>query len=173
MKVNNLILIGLPGSGKTTVGKYLAEILQWEHLDTDDLIVRLSGQSVSSLFSKGEPHFRQWELQAIASIPQKKNCVISTGGGVVTQKTTMSLLQNMGTLVYIERSIEKILETSPINDRPLLQVNPAKRLEELYHNRKNLYHHYQNFKIDNNQSIAYTMKQLLEIIDPLGGSSHA
>lgn len=171
MKANNLILIGLPGSGKTTIGKYLAHILQWEHIDTDDLIIQLSGQSIPTLFTQGEAYFRQWERKAIASIPHKRNRVISTGGGVVTQEETMELLQEIGTLVYMERSIENILHTSPTQGRPLLEADPVKNLEKLYRDRKDLYLRYQNFMIDNNQSVSCTIKDLLTIIERLGGFS--
>lgn len=167
MKHTNLIIIGLPGSGKTTIGRKLAEILQWEYLDTDDLIIQMSGQSIPSLFTKGELHFREWERKAIAAIPAGKHRIIGTGGGVVTQNSTMELLKEIGILIYLERSIENILKVTQIGDRPLLQENPEKRLRTLFSQRESLYKEAQNITIDNNEEIETTLSRLLKAIDQL------
>lgn len=172
MKHTNLIIIGLPGSGKTTIGKMLAEVLRWEYLDTDELIMQLSGQSIPDLFTKGEPHFREWERKAIAAIPKSKNRVIGTGGGVVTESLTMELLKEVGTLIYLERSIENILRVAQIDDRPLLQEDPEKRLRMLFAQREPLYKNYQEITIDNNEEIDTTLSSLLEMVNRLGGKAH-
>lgn len=91
--MDNLIFIGLPGCGKSTIGALVAKALSLPFYDADVVTERLAGETIPHMFEKGEAYFRTRETEAIRQLCQKDCCVISCGGGVVTRKENMALLK--------------------------------------------------------------------------------
>lgn len=119
----NIVLIGLMGSGKTTLGKALAEKSGMEFVDTDALIIQRAGKPISEIFAEdGEGVFRDYETEVIKEISQKRNAVISTGGGAVLRDENVENLKFSGILFFLKATPEALYERVK-NDtaRPLLR----------------------------------------------------
>ena len=138
----NLILCGMMGSGKTTVGRLLAKSLQWEWADTDEYIVSRYGD-ISEIFEKkGVSHFRELETEAVKALTQKDRLVISTGGGVVLKAENISLLKSKGTILYLRAKKETLAaRLQGDNARPLLKTEESldEKLGRLLQERKEIY----------------------------------
>ncbi len=128
----NIVLIGMPASGKSTVGKILSERYGMDFLDTDLLIEEKIGMSISEYFSRfGEEEFRKRESEAIEEATALTSCVIATGGGAVLKKRNIENLKKNGKVFFIDRPLGALL---PTKDRPLALDAEAlkKRYEERY-----------------------------------------
>ena len=128
----NIVLIGMPSSGKTTVGKILSEELKMPLFDSDEIIIEKSGRKISDIFEKeGEPAFRKLENEAIFELSGKTGSIISTGGGAVLNPENIKNLSKNGKIYFIDRPLEKLVPTS---DRPTASSFEAikKRFEERY-----------------------------------------
>jgi len=138
----NLYLVGFMGTGKSTVGRQVARLMDFEFLDSDHEIERLQGKPVSQIFAEqGEAAFRGMEREFIERGHPAKRCVISCGGGLVVPPGMLELLRKRGVIICLHAPIETILQrTMHANHRPLLAVeNPEQRLRELYAQREALY----------------------------------
>lgn len=122
LKGTNLYLVGMMGSGKSTLGKHLAKTLNYRFIDTDDVIVQAIGQSINDIFAEqGEAAFRDIETQVLAKIAPYTHTVIATGGGIVIQQENWSYLQS-GVVVWLNVAIEHLIERlQQDTSRPLLQ----------------------------------------------------
>ncbi|MBR2590167.1 MAG: shikimate dehydrogenase [Clostridia bacterium] len=128
----NIVLSGMPGSGKSTVGTLLAAQLARSFVDTDALIVKQAGMSISDIFTKyGEVHFRRLESEVIASLSGEQGLVIALGGGAVLKCENVQRLKRNGKIHFLNRRIEDIVPTA---DRPLATDRQAlqKRFDERY-----------------------------------------
>lgn len=113
----NIILTGMPGAGKTTIGKYLAEALGREFIDTDELIVRKTGKEITKIFNElGESGFRDIESEVIAEVSLKNGSIISTGGGAILREDNIRSLKHNGVIFFLDRELSELIPTS---DRPL------------------------------------------------------
>ena len=138
----NLYLVGFMGTGKTTVGRLLAQKIGFDILDSDKEIEKKEGSTISDIFSKqGEAAFRGMEKEFILNGHPITNAVISCGGGLVVQPGMKEELQSRGVVVCLHASIETILErTKRQNTRPLLAVDdPDKQVRMLYSQREPIY----------------------------------
>jgi shikimate kinase len=138
----NIVLVGFMGTGKTSVGVRLAEMLKMQFVDTDDLIEKDSGMSISDMFSqKGEDFFRDRESSIIEKVSQLDGQVIATGGGAVNREENVNNLKANGIIFCLYASPEVILQrTSSYSHRPLLQVDdPIKRINEMLKEREPFY----------------------------------
>jgi len=114
------------GSGKTTVGRRLAERLGWRFVDVDEAIVAMAGQDIPALFAQGEDVFRHWERQAIAAHAHDEETVIATGGGAVTQADTRGLLVALGPVVCLTAPPDVLWQRAGADpNRPLGQDREA------------------------------------------------
>lgn len=157
--MQNIVLIGMPGCGKSSVGKILAKKLNKRFFDSDEIITKVFEQSPADIIkNEGEPNFREKESTVIAEAGKATASVISTGGGVVLNEKNMDSLRQNGIIFFIDRSLDK-LETS---GRPL--SNGANALQSLYEYRLPLYRKYADYIIDGNGSIYETAKNILNII---------
>ncbi len=126
----NLVLVGMPSCGKSTIGEYIAESLDMEFIDTDELIVAREKKAISDIFAQlGESGFREIEAEVIRDISSKQGVVISTGGGAVLKCENVLNLKQNGKIVFIDRPLELL---TPTSDRPLSSDVAAlkKRYEE-------------------------------------------
>lgn len=155
-----IALIGLPGCGKSTVGRQLARRLQVPFLDSDSVIETRLGYSIKEAFERdGEAHFRDLEESVLDELSQIAEAVISTGGGAILRAATRQRLRERGTVVYLNAHPDKIFRRLQ-NDttRPLLQVaNPIGRLRELYAARNPLYREAAHFIIDTGRPSVNTL----------------
>jgi len=137
--MGDLILIGLPASGKTTVGRQLARRLDMPFFDCDEAIEAAAGCSVSDIFARyGESYFRQLEHRTLETLCRKESCVIATGGGAVLREDNRLLLQRSGTVFWLDRPLADIMSTDFQTGRPLLTAG-RKALERLAAERRALY----------------------------------
>ena len=160
-QMENIILIGMPGSGKSSVGRYLAAHMEKAFVDADETIVELAGKSIPEIFTQdGEPVFRDWECKALAELGKRSGLVIATGGGCVTRPENYGLLRQNGTCFCLDRGIDQL----PTDGRPLSQKGS---LEEMYAIRKPLYDQFADYHIDCNGSIQSAAKEILRIWEEL------
>lgn len=139
----NIVLIGLMGSGKTTVGRIVAQMIGFQIVDTDHLIVDNARKSIPDIFAtEGEAAFRLHESAALRSLLGKRGCVIATGGGIVTQPRNLAILRHLGYIVWLDADPERLARRTAANtNRPLLngEEDPKAKLERLLNERKPLY----------------------------------
>ncbi len=156
-QTENIILIGMPGCGKTTVGKGLAEALNRPFVDTDAIIEEKAGMPIPEIFASfGEAHFRRLETQAAAEVGKQSGLVIATGGGMVTRAENYPLLHQNGRIFRLHRDVH-LLAT---DGRPL-----SNKLHTLYENRRNFYESFADHFVDNGGSIEKTVEDILSILE--------
>lgn len=137
--MGDLILIGLPASGKTTVGRQLARRLDMPFFDCDEAIGAAAGCSVSDIFAcRGEAYFRELEHRTLETLCCKEGCVIATGGGAVLREDNRLLLRCSGMVFWLDRPLVDIMSTDFQTGRPLLTAG-RKALERLAAERRALY----------------------------------
>ena len=142
-QVENIILIGMPGCGKSSIGERLAEITGKSFADSDIKIIEQTGRSAEDIIcSDGEEYFRRVETAVAKAEGAHTGCVIATGGGVVTREENLDLLRQNGRIVYIKRSLEDLSS----NGRP---ISAANRIEDLFRQRKDAYESWSDFEIEN------------------------
>ena len=143
-----IVLIGMPSSGKTTVGRLLSNELNRPFIDTDEIIVKNAGMSIPDIFNKyGEPYFRELEREAVKEAAIIPSAVIATGGGAVLSKENVSALKGNGRLYFIDRPLDTLVPTS---DRPTAQDKT--RITERYYERYGIYTEAADVKITETQS---------------------
>lgn len=142
----NIVLIGMPSSGKTTVGKLLAKKTGKELVDTDVEIVKKTGMEIFEYFKKyGEKEFRQVESEVVKELSKKNSLIIATGGGVILNSDNIRHLKQNGRAYFIDRSLKRLIPTS---DRPL--SSNIKDLEKRYEERYPIYTSACDVRVDGN-----------------------
>lgn len=160
-KVQNIVLIGMPGSGKTTISIALSEKLNIPYIDTDEAIVKKSGKEIEEIFLEfGQKKFRDLETEVIKDVSKENGKIISTGGGVILNKENIDLLKANGVIIYLKKDVDKILSSFNYN-RPLAKTK--EELEKLYEERKNLYIEYADVIVENND-INEALEEILKVI---------
>ncbi len=157
-QMQNIIIIGMPGSGKTAVSTMLAERLGRKIFDTDTIVSEKAGMTIPEIFAaQGEAGFRKLETEATAEVGKLSGNIISTGGGVVTVADNYELLHQNGVIVWIERDTNKLAR----DGRP---ISLSSDLNELYAARLPLYERFADIKADNNGDINDTVNAIMEMI---------
>jgi shikimate kinase len=165
-------LIGLPGSGKSTVGRQLARRLQLPFFDSDHVIEQQLGCSIRAYFEReGEARFRDVEQSVIDDLTQKPKCVLSTGGGVVLRPANRQHLHERSQVVYLNSSPEELYRRLRHDtSRPLLQVaDPLDRLRELFTQRDPLYREAAHFIIETGRPSVPTLVNMIMMQLELAG----
>lgn len=165
----NIILIGPMGSGKTSTGRMLAKEMGYAFADTDEEVTKRTGVSIAYIFDvEGEEGFRKRECLALKECLNDNNTVLSTGGGIVLSKENRDLLQDRGTVVYLQTSIRtQVKRTASTNNRPLLQnKDPEETLEKLMLTRAPLYEEIADITImTDNKSLQEMSKEIQRTIN--------
>lgn len=154
----NIVLIGMPSAGKTTIGKMLEEKLGKEFFDLDDMIIAKAGKSIPEIFQEsGEAGFRAIETEVAIEASKMNNKIIATGGGVVKHKVNMDFLRLNGITIFIDRDIDKLISSDP--NRPLSSSKQA--LQQMYKERYPLYQKYAAYIAVNNANIEETVDDIV------------
>ena len=160
-QMKNVVLIGMPGCGKSTIGNLLARKLGRKFVDADEEIIQLAGKSIPEIFAQdGEEIFREWETMALEHLGKQSGLVIATGGGCVTRQRNYPALHQNGSIVWLERDLSLL----PTDGRPLSQSN---RLEEMYAVRKPMYEAFADVRVANTGSPEDTVTEILSKLEEL------
>ncbi len=158
-QVQNVVLIGMPGSGKSAIGRALARTLGKEFVDLDRLIAGEARKPIPQIFAEdGEGAFRRLESQIVRQAGSRTNCVLSTGGGVVTRRENYAPLHQNGVILHLTRALDKL----PTAGRP---VSQSTDLGELWRRREPLYRAFADLTVDNNGPMEDTIQQILKELD--------
>ena len=156
--MQNIILIGMPGSGKSSAAVLLGKKLNREVLEADRCIEEAAGCTIPEIFAaEGEAGFRCRETAVLSELGKRSGVVISTGGGAVTREENYDLLHQNGTIVWLRRELEKL----PTEGRPLSQQGD---LRDMYEKRRPLYERFADCQVDNNGSLEETVNQIMEVL---------
>lgn len=173
----SVCLVGMPGSGKSTVGRQLARLLGWQLLDSDAEIERELGHSIRSHFEQhGEESFRALEEATIARLAVLPRVVLATGGGAVLREANRQALKGQGnTVVYLRAGVDDLVRRLRHDtQRPLLQdVDPAVRLRQLFAQRDPLYRAVADHVVDTGRSSVSSIAHLLAMQLELGAVADA
>lgn len=139
--MKNILLMGMPGSGKSSVAKFLSQNYFYKYIDTDVEITRQANQSVPEIFKNhGERYFREVEHKVIKNIPPNKNLIIALGGGCVSYKKNFPVLKELGVKIYLYSRPKKIYRNimcDKTNPRPLIKNYSS--VKQLFSKRYNIY----------------------------------
>lgn len=158
-QMENLILIGMPGCGKTTIGMLLAQRTGKKFVDADEALEQRVGRPITEIIpTEGESAFRQMETDTLAQLGKQSGLVIATGGGCVTQERNHPLLHQNGTILWLTRSIDKL----PTDGRPLSQ---AGKLSEMFEKRRALYERFADISVSNDGPVEETLAQIMAALE--------
>ena len=153
----NVVLIGMPGAGKSSVGKILGEKLGREFIDTDEWIVSAAGLLIPEIFERfGEARFREYEREAIRRTANRGGQIIATGGGAVLDVSNMRAFKRTSRIYLLDRPLSAL----PTQGRPLSKGENA--LKRLFEERQPLYQEHCDIRIDNSESIEHAVKKIME-----------
>ena len=164
----NLILVGLMGSGKTTMGRALAKHLGKAFVDSDEEIQQRTGVTIPHIFDiEGETGFRQRETAAICDLVGRDNMVLATGGGAVLAEQSRELMQQNGIVIYLKASVHDLWQrTRHDRNRPLLQTaDPHAKLTELFQQRDPLYLQVTDIVMQSGKQSAHAL--MLHLVDEI------
>ena len=157
-EMQNIVIIGMPGSGKSLISALLGEMTGRENADLDQEFEKANEITPADCIKTlGEPVFRNMETKLIGDYGRKSGIIISTGGGAVTRPENYPLLHQNGIIVWIKRDISSL----PVDGRPLSQLEGVKNL---YENRKHMYESFADITVDNNGSPEDAARTILEQI---------
>lgn len=158
-EMQNIVLIGMPGCGKSTIAGLLAQKLGRKAVDADAEIEKLAGKSIPEIFAQeGEDAFRALETRVLAELGKQSQLIIATGGGCVTRQENYPLLHQNSSIFWLRRSLDQL----PTQGRPLSQAN---KLQDMYHVRKPLYEAFADYAVDNNGSCEDTVLQIISMLE--------
>ena len=156
-----ICIIGMPGSGKSTIGRALSEYLKFDFYDTDEQIEIESQSKIKDIFNKkGEEHFRKLERSIFKKLISKKKIIVSTGGGIILKNKDL-LKQTFN--IYLKCDLETLIKrTSRNKNRPLLKNNVEKNIKILFNDRKEIYNKISDLTINASNNTQKTIKTILE-----------
>lgn len=155
-KMENVVLIGMPGCGKTTLARELGKALGRHNVSSDVLVEDITGMTIPEIFSQqGESGFRKLENEALTILCKRSGRIIATGGGCITREENYPLLHQNGTIFWVKRDIDVL----PTAGRPLSQ---QRGVQKLYEERKPLYEQFADIVVDNNGSVEEAVEQIVE-----------
>ena len=159
--MKNIVLIGMPGSGKSTLGRHLAEILGRDFIDADPEIEKDAGKTIPELFAVSEDCFRVQETATTKRLAKLQGKVLAMGGGVVLRQENIISLKDNGRIIFIDRSPEDIIGDVNTETRPLLAAG-RQRIYDLYAQREALYRAAADMTVQNKGDLKEVLLQLLK-----------
>ena len=154
-QMENILLVGMPGCGKTTVGQQLAQELGKKFVDADQALEETTGRKITDILpSQGEAAFRALETQTLADLGKQSGLVIATGGGCVTREENYNLLHQNGTVFWLTRELNKL----PTQGRPL-----SRDLGQMYARREPMYRRFADAAVSNDGSVEQTVREIRKI----------
>ena len=166
--MKNIVLIGMPGCGKTTFGKKLAKKLGVSFYDADEVLEAREQRTIKSFFAESEDAFRTAETRTLRYLADLDGAVIATGGGAVKRAENMEMAKRGGVVVFIDRRPENILGCIAGDARPLLAAD-KQRIFTLYEERIALYRKYADYTVENNGDFGSVLQGLQKIAKQLEG----
>ena len=158
-QMQNIILIGMPGCGKSTIAALLAQQLGRSAVDADETVIRLAGKPIPDIFAEdGEEAFRSWETRALDELGKQSGQIIATGGGCVTRERNYPLLHQNGQIIWLKWDLALL----PTDGRPLSQTG---KLSQMYAVREPLYQHFADQTIENNGSPEETAAAIIACLE--------
>lgn len=161
--MKNIVLIGMPGCGKSTIAKILGKKIKKEVIEMDSYIEHKYNMTIKEMFNKSEVYFRDNESEVAEEVSELENKIISTGGGIVVREKNISSLKKKGIIIFINRSLDNIISDIDESKRPLLK-NGREALYKLYEERYDLYKKYSDIEVINNKSLDLLVNQIIDII---------
>lgn len=170
MLTRHIFLIGMPGSGKSSLGKRVAGAMRIPYVDTDGRIVDGVGCTVPELFERyGEDAFRSAETNVLIQLTREEPSLVSTGGGMVLRDVNRQIMRNHGVIVLIDRPLEQIMSDIRLERRPLLARKGLGEVERLYNERIDKYRAAADAVLDNSmgyQMGVYNLQRLIQTMFP-------
>ena len=146
----HIFIIGMPGCGKSSLGRKVAANLGLNYVDTDQRIEQAAGCPVTQIFERyGEAAFRAAETNVLIQLTREPGSLVSTGGGMVMRETNRAIMRNHGVIVLIDRPLEEIMGDIKLNRRPMLAKKGLPEVERLYHERIDTYRSVADAVLDN------------------------
>lgn len=162
----NIIIIGMPGSGKTTFGRALAQRLGRDFFDADDVIVAQEGKTITELFAVSEDCFRDAEVRASKALAAKEGTVVACGGGVVKRSENIEIFKQTGIVFFLDRSPDDIVSDVDVSTRPLLKDGKQK-VYDLYDERITLYRNAADYRVLNDKTIEEVLNAFADLIETI------
>jgi len=157
--MKNIVLIGMPACGKSTIGYWLSKKIGYPLLDTDKYLEEKENRIISDIFSnEGEEYFRNLETKYLKELSEKEGLIISTGGGAVKKKENIDILKKNGIIIFLNREINDISKENH-KHRPLLQ--DINNIQKLYDERIDLYKKYSDIIIKNNDDMSIIVDRII------------
>lgn len=157
--MKNIVLIGMPACGKSTIGYWLSKKIGYPLLDTDKYLEENENRIISDIFSnEGEEYFRNLETKYLKELSEKEGLIISTGGGAVKKKENIDILKKNGIVIFLNREINDISKENH-KHRPLLQ--DINNIQKLYDERIDLYKKYSDIIIKNNDDMSIIVDRII------------
>lgn len=164
----NIYLTGMPGAGKSTIAKLLADAIGFVALDLDSEIEKNAGCAISDIFaSQGEKAFRDMESRAVSDAAKGDRRVVATGGGCILRMENVDLMKESGLVVFIDRPLENILSDIETGHRPLLKGG-KQRILELHDARIGLYNTRCDVRVDGSGSCGDVMRVIMDMLSEKG-----
>lgn len=162
----NIVLIGMPGSGKTTMGESISNSFNMKLYTIDKCIEKQEGKTVSDIFLLGEDYFREIESKFVEHISHEVGVIIDTGGGVIKNPKNIELLKKNGFIIFINRPLQNIIKDIDIKNRPLLKGG-IEKLHKLYNERYMLYKDYCDYELMNDRELEVVITNLKAVIEKI------
>ena len=160
--MKNIVLIGMPACGKSTIGYWLSKKIGYPLLDTDNYLEEKENRIISDIFSnEGEEYFRNLETKYLKELSEKEGLIISTGGGAVKKKENIDILKKNGIVIFLNREINDISKENH-KHRPLLQ--DINNIQKLYDERIDLYKKYSDIIIKNNDDMSIIVDRIITVL---------
>ena len=164
MLERHLFIIGMPGCGKSSLGKRTAKEIGMPFADTDGLIAQAAGCTVNEFFEQyGEAAFRTAETNSLSLLTRVKPSIISTGGGTAMNELNRRIMKNWGLIVLIDRPLEDIMSDIKLDRRPNLQAKGLGELERLYQERMPVYRSFADVTLDNSQGYHAALAAMIRV----------